>query len=160
MKLKRNKFILLFLIFSLLVLSVNLYAKERRGATLIIQRKSDQIKKIRLEGTPWETSVITGISGELIAVKPNSLLLLNAEGKDVSVGIADIKIIKIVKKSNVGKGALTGSLIGGGLGVLVGGALSLELKEDVGDTLLAMVFFGGNFCSPVCIIWSNNWFIF
>ena len=109
-----KKFTAFLLIFSLVMLSANLYAKERRGATLIIQRKSDQVKNTRLEGTPWETSYRTGIKGELIAVKPNSLLLLDTEGKDVSVGIEDIKVIKIVEKPGVAVGALAGLL--GGVG--------------------------------------------
>jgi hypothetical protein len=139
---KMKKFISLFLVFSLVMLSANLYAKERRGATLIVQRKSDQVEKTRLEGTPWETSVMTGIRGELIAIKQNSLLLLDDEGKDVSVDIEDIKVIRVVKKSQVGKGVLTGTLIGAGLGVLLGGMLGLKFKGDDRDILLAMAFFG------------------
>ena len=52
-----KKFISLFLIFSLMMLSTNLYAKERRGAKLIVTKKDGQ-----------------QIRGELITVKPNSLL--------------------------------------------------------------------------------------
>jgi len=69
-----KKLISLFLIFSLMMLSASLYAKERRGAKLIITKTDGQ-----------------QIKGELITVKPKSLLLLNTDGKDVSVGIADIK---------------------------------------------------------------------
>ena len=87
-----KKLISLFLVFSLMMLSVNLYAKERRGAKLLIIKKNGQ-----------------QVEGELITVKPNSLLLLNKEGKDESVGIAEIKVIKIKKKSK----ALLGALIGG-----------------------------------------------
>ena len=115
-----KKFISLFLVFSLMMLSVNLYAKERRGAKLIIQRIGDQVrqvKKTRLDGTPWETSEITGIWGELIAVKQNSLLLLDAGGKDVSIDIADIKAIRIVKKS---KAWLYGLSIGIAAGAILG----------------------------------------
>jgi hypothetical protein len=90
-----KKFIALFLVFSLVMLSVNLYAKERRGAKLIITRKN---------GYPTE--------GELIAVKPNSLLLLSATGRDVSVDIANIKVIRVVKKSKAGLGLLMGIAIG------------------------------------------------
>ncbi|MBA7704947.1 hypothetical protein ES703_113770 [subsurface metagenome] len=110
-----KKFISLFLAFSLVMLSANLFAKERRGAKLIIQRKSDQVKNTRLKDTPWETSM-TGIRGELIAVKPNSLLLLDTEGKDVSVDIADIKVITIVWKKSK---ALLGGAIGFGAGALL-----------------------------------------
>ena len=100
-----KKFISLFLAFSLMMLSVNLYAKERRGAKLIVTKKDGQ-----------------QIKGELITVKPNSLLLLNTDGKDVSVGIEDIKVIRVVKKSWVlaGKGAFYGGLIAAGAGALVG----------------------------------------
>ena len=37
-----KKFISLFLVFSLMMLSVNLYAKKRRGAKLIITKKDEQ----------------------------------------------------------------------------------------------------------------------
>jgi len=97
MQAKGQKFIALFLVFSLLALSGNLFAKERRGAKLIIAKKDAQ-----------------QVEGELITVKPNSLLLLDAEGKDVSVDIADIKVIRIVKKSKVWTGAGLGFLICGG----------------------------------------------
>ncbi len=98
-----KKFISLFLIFSLVMLSANLYAKERRGAKLIITKKDGPL-----------------IEGELIAVKQNSLLLLDTDGKDLSVDIADIKVIRVMKKSNVGKGALYGLLISGAAGALLG----------------------------------------
>jgi len=87
-----KKFIALFLVFSLVMLSANLYAEERRGAKLIVTKKDG-----------WQ------IEGELITVKPNSLLLLDMEGKDVSVGIKDIKVIRIVKKSK--------ALLGAGIGL-------------------------------------------
>jgi hypothetical protein len=100
MKAKGKKFISLCLVVSLMMLSANLYAKERRGAKLIITKTHGY-----------------QIEGELITVKPNSLLLLNTEGKDVSVDIADIKIIKVVKKY---KG--TGGMFMGALGGALGGA--------------------------------------
>jgi len=92
-----KKLISLFLIFSLMMLSASLYAKERRGAKLIITKTDGQ-----------------QIKGELITVKPKSLLLLNTDGKDVSVGIADIKVIRVVKKSKAGLGAGAGIIILGG----------------------------------------------
>lgn len=94
------KFTTLFLIFSLLMLSINLYAKERRGATLVITERDGRL-----------------IEGELIAVKPNSLLLLDAEGKDVSVGIEEIEVIRVAKKSAVWESALFGLLAGIAIGV-------------------------------------------
>ena len=62
------QFISLLLVFSILALSGNLFAKEKRGADLIIQKKDGQ-----------------HVRGELIAVKKNSLLLLDREsGADVT----------------------------------------------------------------------------
>ncbi len=86
-----KKFTALFLVFSLMMLSVNLYAKERRGAKLIVTKKDGQ-----------------QVEGELITVKPNSLLLLDTEGKDVSIDIEEIKIIRVVKKLKVGEGMVIG----------------------------------------------------
>ncbi len=97
-----KKFISLFLVFSLMMLSANLYAKERRGAKLIITKKDGR-----------------QIEGELITVKPNALLLLDTEGKDVSVEIADIKAIRIAKKSKFWAGAGIGFLTGVVLGAIV-----------------------------------------
>ena len=100
MKLKSHKFVSLFLIFSLLALSGNLYAKKH-GAKLIVTKTDGQ-----------------QIEGELITVKENSLLLLSITGRDVSVDISEIKAIKIVKKSKVLKGIGTGFLIGAGIGTM------------------------------------------
>ena len=96
-----KKFISLFLIFSLMMLSVNLYAIEKRGAILIITKKNGQ-----------------QIGGELITVKKDSLLLFTGVG--VSVDISEIKVIKIVKKSKVLQGIGLGLLIGAGTGALLG----------------------------------------
>jgi hypothetical protein len=117
-----KKLISLVLVFSLMMLSVNLFAKERRGAKLIITKKDGQ-----------------QIEGELITVKPNSLLLLDTEGKDVSVGIADIKVIRVVKKS---KGARTGFLIGGGLALIVGlGQIGAEVHGFIPSFIDGLIFF-------------------
>jgi hypothetical protein len=97
MKVRGKKFISLFLVFSLVMLSTNLYAKERRGAKLIITKKNG-----------YQTE------GELITVKPNSLLLLSITGRDMSVDIADIKVIRVVKKSKAYLGAGLGLIIFGG----------------------------------------------
>jgi len=99
---KPKKFVSLFLIFSLLTVSGNLMAKERRGAELIIQKKDGQ-----------------QVRGELIAVKENSLLMLVSEA-DVSIDISDIKVITIVKESKALEWAFLGVLVGGGIGTLLG----------------------------------------
>jgi len=94
------------------MLSTNLYAKERQGAKLIITKTDGQ-----------------QIRGELITVKPNSLLLLSITGRDVSVDIADIKVIKIVKKSKAGLGAGIGAGIGFAIGAGLVTILNLSLAE-------------------------------
>jgi hypothetical protein len=109
-----KKFISLFLVFSLVMLSVNLYAKERRGAKLRVAKKDGQ-----------------QVEGELITVKPNSLLLLNNEGKDVSVDIADIKVIRVVKKSK----AVVGFLVGACLGAILGAIGYQDSEPGTGEGL-------------------------
>jgi len=126
---KGKKFISLFLVFSLMMLSVNLYAKERRGAKLIITKKDGQ-----------------SIDGELITVKEDSLLLLNTVGKDVSVDIEEIKVIKIVKESKVGLGAGIGfasvafSVLAiwaaSGLDIRTGGIIGRTAILGIGGALL------------------------
>ena len=125
-----KKFISLFLIFSLMILSVNLYAKERRGAKLIVTKLDGQL-----------------IKGELITVKPNSLLLLDTEGKDVSVGIEDIKVIKIAEKLGVAWGALVGLLGGAGFGAYFAGMWSFVLKASWGEASSLMAKWGA-ICAP------------
>ena len=99
-----KKIIALLLIFSIISLYGNLYAKERRGADIILQ-KTDGHR----------------VKGELIAVKENSLLLKEYDsGADVSVDIGKIQLIEIVKESKVWKGIGYGLLGGAVIGVLVG----------------------------------------
>ena len=129
---KGKKFIALFFVFSLMMLSVNLYAKERRGAKLIVIKKNRQL-----------------IEGELITVKANSLLLLDSgTGADVSVDIKDIVVITIVKKSKTLVGATYGALAGGGTGAIVGtliGKPAPIILSSMGaeeSTILGGIFFG------------------
>jgi len=104
---KRNKFVSLLLIFSLVALSGNLTAQQswvgrqaRKGTNLKVEKNDGQ-----------------QVLGELIAVKKSSLLLLDSETKsDLSVDIKDVKTLTIVKKSLgfqfMVYGALAGVLYG------------------------------------------------
>jgi len=122
-----KKFLSLFLVFSLMMLSVNLYAKEKRGAKLKVWKKSGGI-----------------VTGELIVVKPNSLLLLSTEGKDVAVDIEDIKVVTIVKKSKLLLGAGVGAAIcigGSGLaGALIGGEPPVGRSAFVFGLMMGICF--------------------
>jgi hypothetical protein len=91
-----------------LTLPAGLSAKAKRGATLVVTR---------LDGTQ--------VSGELIAVKPDTLLLLNAGAADLSVPFGDIHSVRIVRRSKIGKGVLYGFLAGA-LGGAVWGAANQD----------------------------------
>lgn len=106
MKVKGKKFISLFLVLSLVALSGNLMAKERKGANLLVTKKDGQ-----------------QVEGELITVKPTSLLLLNTDRRDETIDIADINVIKIMKKSRA-------FALGAGL-LLVGGMAAGVLQGSV-----------------------------
>lgn len=92
---KKNFYKLVATVLGLLILALpgNLSARERRGAELVISLKDGHYA-----------------SGELIAVKPDSLLML--AGKDESVDLVGIRSIRIVKKSKAGLGAACGALAG------------------------------------------------
>ena len=111
---KGKKFIALFLIFSLLTLSANLYAKEKRGAKLIVTKKDGQL-----------------IEGELIAVKENSLVLIEQDsGADVTVDVDNVSVIKIVR------GFDTGFKVGVGLGVAEVLVTAARGKLEGGNSIL------------------------
>ena len=90
-----SKKLLILILACILVLPLGLTAQERKGANLLIEK---------LDGEQ--------VRGELITVKESSLLLLSETGADVSVDVAAIKVITIVKKSK--------ALLGAGLGYAIG----------------------------------------
>jgi hypothetical protein len=135
-----KKLISLFLVFSMIGLYGNLYATERHGADLAIQKTDGQ-----------------QIKGELIAVKGNSLLLKEQHsGADVTAAVGEIKKITIVKKSKTGKGALYGFGIGAVGGALAGGLLVepseyekcvnnecyTEKESRVNNAIFGLIFLG------------------
>jgi hypothetical protein len=101
-RLEMRKAISLFLVFSIFLLSENMFAGERKGADLIIQKINGQ-----------------QVRGELIAVKQNSLILLDRNsGADINITIEEIEAIRIIKKSKLLAGAGLGLVIGGGISAL------------------------------------------
>lgn len=101
MKQTLNQLTAITLLLVLFSLPAPLLARERRGANLVIALKDGH-----------------HVTGELIAVKRDSLLLLGLDGKDESVGVADIAIIRIVRRSKAWQGLLYGFVPGA-----VGGAI-------------------------------------
>ena len=131
-----KKLVSLFLVFSLMTIgcaTLGMRRQERfeltqkgRGAKVIITKTDGQ-----------------QIKGELIAVKPNSLLLSGFPEPVVSVGIADIRAVRIVKKSKSLLGAGIGGAIGGGIGlykIVSAYNASVERGEDGG--LISYILLG------------------
>lgn len=106
------------LAFAILVLPGTLSARERRGANIVVTMKSGQ-----------------SVSGELIAVKPDSLLLF--AGKDESVDLVGIRSIRIVKKDKALLGAICGLLAGDAAGIIYGH--SRPEREAAGLSVLVFV---------------------
>lgn len=130
---------ILFIVLGLLVIiPSSLHGEEKRGIELITTKKDG-----------------LSVSGELIAVKQDALLLLSEKGADVSVGIDDIRKITNVKKSKLllgagigflavaaytvydisdegaaSKGYITYPLIFGSIGALVGATIGEALSKD------------------------------
>ena len=103
-KRKMERAVSLLMVISLLGLSENLIAGERRGAMLMVQKKDGSQEY-----------------GELIAIKQSSILLLgSSSGTDVSIEVTDINTIRIFMKSRALSGLGLGFLIGGGSGAAIG----------------------------------------
>lgn len=100
MKRSAERILALALIASLLILPPGLSAKGKRGATLVITRTDGTL-----------------VTGELIAAKPDSLLLLSTAGQEESVGLGEIKSVRIVRKSHglllAAIGLVPGAVAGG-----------------------------------------------
>jgi hypothetical protein len=62
----------------------------------------------------------TTVKGELIAVRPDSILLLDGSGVDRSIDVAHVRSVTVVKRSKAGVGGILGFLAGASGGYLVG----------------------------------------
>ena len=76
----------------------DLSAQEERGADLVVTR---------LDGSR--------ISGEIIAVRPDSLLLLGPGSLDIAVGLAEIRSVRVVRKPPTLLLTAAGFLLGSGV---------------------------------------------
>jgi hypothetical protein len=133
MKQRLDKLVAAVIVFLMLVLPGALSARERRGANLIITLKDDR-----------------QVEGELIAVKPDSLLLLNLTGKDESADVTAIRSIRVIRKSQVWKGGLYGFAAG-----FLGGAgycFIRSAEEGAGQDAGGLLAYGAFFAIPAGII--------
>lgn len=116
MKKNRVRLIALILVFSLVSLSGNLMAAERKGVKLIIQKTDGQ-----------------EIKGELITVKSNSLLILDAETEtDTTVNLNIIDVITVDNKSLMFELGVGGFLLMGATRLSLHS--SLERVDKGGET--------------------------
>ncbi|HSA95233.1 MAG TPA: hypothetical protein VLJ16_04230 [Acidobacteriota bacterium] len=112
---------------SFIVFPEALPAQNRRGATVAVTLKD-----------------LSEVSGELIAVKPDSLLLLSFVGKDESVPLADVDHITMRGKSKGGGGFLLGFLAGAAAGgVLASKQIREHRTEMPGFTAVVLPLLGG-----------------
>ncbi|MCJ7484631.1 MAG: hypothetical protein MUQ25_00495 [Candidatus Aminicenantes bacterium] len=111
MKQMLNQLTAITLLLVLFSLPAPLLAREKRGANLAVTLKDGH-----------------KVTGELIAVKPDSLLMLGLDGKDESVVFADIATIRIVRRSKAWQGLLYG-FVPGALG---GAILASRGHNDAG----------------------------
>jgi hypothetical protein len=111
-----QKTVLICLILALLV-SPSMSMKKEKGAAVVVQTRDDR-----------------QLQGELITVKMDSLLLMDAEtSADVSVNIEDVKFIRIVRPSKVAFGAGLGLLVGAAAGAGLGFLLGDDEPADIGS---------------------------
>jgi hypothetical protein len=123
-KFRAKIFVVAVLAVSLVLLPSGVFGQERRGATVRVSLK---------DGLQRE--------GELIAVKPNSVLILDSMGRDVSIDLADIGRLRVVRRSKAGQGAFLG-LLGGVAAGVGGGSIYAKAKGMCPDCEAPFARFG------------------
>ena len=111
---------------ALLAFPAGMSGKERRGAEIVVTR---------LDGSR--------VGGELIAVRPDSLLLLSQEaGREFSVGLAEIRSVVIIRKSKGGLLAGIGGAAGAAAGATFGAYVFNGGSDDEPSSLRNGLIFG------------------
>lgn len=126
---KGAKITALILVISLLMLSGNLSAAIRKGVKLVIQTTDGQ-----------------EVVGELVTVKRDSLLLMNAETReDTTVNLSDIDVIVVDNKSLAFEMGMGGFLLAGAARLVMHSAVEKDKSNTEGATehQLQDVFFIG-----------------
>ncbi len=98
-------------------------AAGRRGADVVV---------VRMDGVV--------LAGELIVVRPASIVVLTSDGTDSTIPVADIASVRVRKKSKGGIGALVGFAGGVALASLI--LSSSDMNPDKDDYMRAGFFLG------------------
>lgn len=83
------------------------------------------------------------LAGELLAVKGETLLLLDRSGSGLQADIQDVAALVIVRESQVGKGIFRGLLAGFLIGGLIGVPMGLSGDNNDFGPLFPIVILGG-----------------
>ncbi len=121
MELTKKRLLAAALIVSSVAFPGVLAAQARRGANVVVTLRD-----------------MSQVAGELIAVKPDSLLLVSFVGKDESIPLTDIEYIMTKGKRKGGAGFGIGFLVGG----IAGGVFAAhQIREHLTEmpTLTAIV---------------------
>ncbi len=123
---RRGKAMVLVLAALLLFVPAGVYGKTGRGATVIVTLKSgDQA------------------GGELIQVRPASLVILEPSGEDASFDLTEVSHIKIFRNSKAMQGVILGLLAGVGSGLLAGNLASHGEDPCQSLGVKLVTFYGG-----------------
>jgi hypothetical protein len=118
------KLLVCALIIEGLLLPSGLAAKGRQGASLVVTR---------IDGS--------SATGELIAVKPDSLLLLS-ESRDLSIGRGEVRTLRIVRRSHGALFAGIGGAAGAAVGATAGAYIFNSISDDQPAALISGLAFG------------------
>ena len=113
----------LILILTVFCLPASLQARGYRGAALVVTLKNG-----------------AQVRGELVAVKPDSLLLLGLDAKDSSVPLGDIATVRIVKRSKAWQGLLYGVVPGTVAGAIFGATAADDDMAALAAFMCGVVF--------------------
>jgi hypothetical protein len=116
MRHRTTRLIVWILVIPVLIAPTRLLAMGRRGAAVVVTRNDGAL-----------------VEGELIAVKGDSLLLLDREGRDESVSLAEVKAVRIVRRSRpallTAAGGAAGLAVLGGFALAGGGDVEIQAKH-------------------------------
>ncbi len=121
------------ILLALALLAPGLVAKERRGANLVVTKKDGAV-----------------VRGELLAVKGTDLLIMDGStAAGVTVSLADVRTVRVAKKTRIlqgmGAGFLFGGLLGAGVGALTytESSKGWDMYDTRGESVIAWGLFLG-----------------